>query len=1155
MMDAQDHEIFQNSVSCPFANGTTSNYSVGKQGQERIPKAPKYVRIKNWEQDTSFNDTLNMKAATVFPCNTVRCRGSVMFPNEMICRSRDGPRPKEEIMPLAIDFINQYYGSSKRLQTEAHLNRLQEVKNQIEANGTYHLEESELIFGAKQAWRNAARCVGRIQWSKLQVFDARDCSSAEEMFSHICNQIRYGTNKGNIRSAITIFPQRTDGKTDFRIWNSQLIRYAGYRQPDGSVLGDPISVELTDLCIQHGWNPPRTRFDVLPMLLQVNGESPELFEIPSEIILEVPLTHPTYEWLADMKLKWYALPGVANMLLEIGGLEFPAAPFNGWYQSTEIGVRNLCDAHRFNLAKEVAEKMGLDTRRTSSLWKDKAATELNLAVLHSFQMAKVTIVDHHAATESFMKHMENEYRIRGGCPGDWVWIVPPTSGSLTPVFHQEMVNYILSPYLYYQIDAWKEMNDSSKKKITFKEVAEAVKFSAKLMSQAMSRRVKATILYATETGKSETYAKMLCEVFKLAFCPKLVCMDEYDPVNLEHETLVLVVTSTFGNGDPPENGETFSNTLMEMTDPFQVVTQRRKSYRKQFNSVSKFEDAITSKRKSRGSTATDSTGLLGTVRYAVFGLGSRAYPHFCAFAHAVDIRLDELGGERILDIAEGDELCGQEEAFRTWAKKVFKTACDTFCIDNDDENFGSSVFSNEQIWHPDRYRVKITADYPDIVSALSQLHKRKVFSSTVLSRENLQSEKSSRSTILVRLDTAGQKELQYLPGDHVGIFPTNREDLVQAVLDHLVDPPPVNETIIVEFLDKVKTPTGFTETWTTVNRLPPCNIIHAFAHFLDITSPPSPQFLQLLAMQASDPEQKARLEVLSQGTQEYEEWKWFNSPTIVEVLEEFPSVQVPTSLLLTQLPLLQPRYYSISSSPDVYPGEIHTTVAVVNYRTKDGKGQLHHGVCSTWLNEVAPKQNVPCFIRRAPTFHLPAAPSVPCILVGPGTGIAPFRSFWQQRLYDIEHKDEKHVGMTLVFGCRQAELDHIYKEETLDAKQKGAFKEVHTGYSREPNIPKTYVQDILKTKLAEEVYNTLCRENGHMYVCGDVTMARDVMNTVQQILASKGDMSITEAGEYITECKDENRYHEDIFGLTLRTQEVKLIIRSQSYTKEEHREL
>ncbi|XP_027563074.1 nitric oxide synthase, endothelial-like, partial [Neopelma chrysocephalum] len=270
------------------------------------------------------------------------------------------------------------------------------------------------------------------------------------MFSLLCSHIQFATNRGNIRSAITIFPPRAPGRGDFRIWNPQLIRYAGYRQPDGSVRGDPANVDITELCIQHGWTPGGGRFDVLPLLLQGPEESPELFPLPPELVLEVPLQHPTLEWFSELGLRWHALPAVANLLLEIGGLEFPAAPFNGWYMGTEIGSRNLCDRHRYNILPEVAQRMGLDTGTSSSLWKDRAAVEVNVAVLHSFQVAQVTIVDHHAATESFVKHLAAEGRARGGCPADWAWIVPPLSGSLTPVFHQEMVNYQLRPTFRYQ---------------------------------------------------------------------------------------------------------------------------------------------------------------------------------------------------------------------------------------------------------------------------------------------------------------------------------------------------------------------------------------------------------------------------------------------------------------------------------------------------------------------------------------------------------------------------------------------------------------------------------------------------------------------------------------------------------------------------------
>ncbi|NXY62117.1 NOS3 protein, partial [Callaeas wilsoni] len=186
----------------------------------------------------------------------------------------------------------------------------------------------------------------------------------------------------------------------------------------------------------------------------------------------------------------------------------------------------------------------------------------------------------------------------------------------------------------------------------------------------------------------------------------------------------------------------------------------------------------------------------------------------------------------------------------------------------------------------------------------------------------------------------------------------------------------------------------------------------------------------------------------------YEEWKWFRCPTLPEVLAEFPSVALPAALLLSQLPLLQPRYYSISSAPGAHPGEIHLTVAVVTYHSENGQGPLHYGVCSTWLARLQPGDTVPAFIRGAPSFRLPPAPDTPCILVGPGTGVAPFRSFWQHRLH-LLHSGGGPLGpMVLVFGCRSSALDHIYREEMEEARQQGALSQVLTAFSREPGTPK-----------------------------------------------------------------------------------------------------
>ncbi|KAF1455934.1 Nitric oxide synthase, brain, partial [Spheniscus mendiculus] len=140
----------------------------------------------------------------------------------------------------------------------------------------------------------------------------------------------------------------------------------------------------------------------------------------------------------------------------------------------------------------------------------------------------------------------------------------------------------------------------------------------------------------------------------------------------------------------------------------------------------------------------------------------------------------------------------------------------------------------------------------------------------------------------------------------------------------------------------------------------------------------------------------------------------------------------------------------------------------------------------------------------------------------------------------------KPCPMVLVFGCRQSRIDHIYKEEALFAKTQGVFRELYTAYSREPDKPKKYVQDVLQEQLAQTVFKALKEQGGHIYVCGDVTMAGDVLKTIQRIVRQQGQLSVEEAGTFISKLRDDSRYHEDIFGVTLRTYEVTNRLRSES---------
>uniref|UniRef100_A0A3B4CFS9 Nitric oxide synthase n=1 Tax=Pygocentrus nattereri TaxID=42514 RepID=A0A3B4CFS9_PYGNA len=1057
--------------------------------ENKISRCPMAIHMKNFQSDSSHQDTLYHRAIKVWStCFIIPkvCEGSIMNPKSLIRSPSVAPLAPNELLAQAIDFINQYYKSFKMSKIEEHLARVDEVAREIDDTGTYQLTTEELTFGAKQAWRNAPRCIGRIQWSNLQLFDARKCKTAKEMFQFLCSHIKFATNGGNLRSAITVFPQRSDGEHDFRVWNSQLIRYAGYQMEDGSVIGDPANVEFTELCVQLGWTPKYGLFDVLPLILQANGEDPELFEIPPELILEVQMEHPQYEWFKDLNLRWYAVPAVANMLLEIGGLEFTACPFNGWYMGTEIGVRDFCDPQRYNILEKVGQHMGLETHKLSSLWKDEALVVINVAVIHSFQKNKVTITDHHSAAESFMKHMETEVRLRGGCPADWVWLVPPMSGSLTPVFHQEMISYILSPFFYYQNDPWltyvwkdEEKGLKKRKRISFKALTKAVVFSQILMLKALEKRVPCTILYATETGKSQTFAKKLKSMLSCAFSPRLLCMEDYNFRELEKEHLLMVVTSTFGNGESPGNGETFQKQLMSMKT------------------------------------------LQNSIRYCVFGLGSRMYPQFCAFAHAVDDKLAELGAKCVTAIGEGDELNGQEEAFSAWACTAFKAACKEFGIEG--QLSGAEHLTDN--WDPQKHRVQPDSANLDHISALSALHSKTVFSMKLKRRKNLQCPQSRRSTILVELEVDGGKEvLNYAPGDHVGVFPGNSPEMVTGILKHLPSAPPTSQSLRLEHLLD-----SSGNRWQINDRIPACSLTQALTYLLDITTPPSQGFLRKLSQMTKNKDDRQSLLALASDFKSYSEWKEFHRPNFLEVLEEFPSLEVSPAFLLSQLPLLKPRLYSVSSSPDLHPHELHLTVSVVNYHTQDGQGPLHHGVCSTWLNTLKEGQTVPCFIHGSSGFHLPPDPTTPTILIGAGSGIAPFRSFWQQRFHDMKKTGLKESPMMLVFGCRDADTDHLYKEETFNMRENGILKSITPAYSRQSGHLKVYVQDVLKKQLSEEVWQAL-QNAGHVYVCGGMNMARDIAHTLQEIVVSQLGVTLTEAGEYLERLKAEKRYHEDIFG-------------------------
>lgn len=326
----------------------------------------------------------------------------------------------------------------------------------VDAPSLHHpkFAANSLAESAQHAWRNAARCIGRLHWKSLQVYDARAAQTPAEVAAALAQHLRLAAGKGRIESWTTLFRPWEGSENEIRLWNHQLYGYAFHGETPESSLGDPRNATLTQIAKTLGWQAPNpaTNFDLLPWIIQV-GNRLELHEIPSDLRYEVTIRHPKLPALEHLGLKWYPIPVLSDMILATGDMSFSAAPFNGWYMGTEVG-RNLSDLSRYNCLPKLAATLGLDTTRERSLWRDHALVLLNEAVLHSFNVEGWTMVDHHAASQEFIRFEERETSEGRKVSGDWSWLVPPLSSSLSPIFHRQYNLQVELPNFLYQVAPW-----------------------------------------------------------------------------------------------------------------------------------------------------------------------------------------------------------------------------------------------------------------------------------------------------------------------------------------------------------------------------------------------------------------------------------------------------------------------------------------------------------------------------------------------------------------------------------------------------------------------------------------------------------------------------------------------------------------------------
>lgn len=290
----------------------------------------------------------------------------------------------------AEEFLRAFHRARPKAgQVEA---RLAKARAEIAATGTYRHTPAELAFGARLALRDSGWCPAEVPWRGLLVRDLREIRDSAEVAAQCAQHLRMSTNGGQVRPMVSVFAPDTPWRPGPRIRNDQLVRYAGYGE-QGRVVGDRRYVDFTAAVCQLGWRPPtgRSAFDLLPLVVETGHEGISLHSLPRDVVLEVPLEHPELPWFAGLGLRWHAVPVISNMRLVIGGITYPAAPYNGVYICQAIGEDVLADDGAYGLVRHVAEGLGLDMTTERTLWRDRAIVELNRAVVHSFDAAGVTI--------------------------------------------------------------------------------------------------------------------------------------------------------------------------------------------------------------------------------------------------------------------------------------------------------------------------------------------------------------------------------------------------------------------------------------------------------------------------------------------------------------------------------------------------------------------------------------------------------------------------------------------------------------------------------------------------------------------------------------------------------------------------------------------
>ncbi|KAI8332845.1 hypothetical protein BC941DRAFT_435540 [Chlamydoabsidia padenii] len=638
-------------------------------------------------------------------------------------------------------------------------------------------------------------------------------------------------------------------------------------------------------------------------------------------------------------------------------------------------------------------------------------------------------------------------------------------------------------------------------------------------------RKELIVFYGSQTGTGEDYAQRFAKECKKRFNiqPMVADLENYDLGYLDtlpKESIAVFIMSTYGEGDPTDSAVNFWELLNKDVPTF-----------------------------SKGS-AVDRP--LENVRYLVFGLGNRTYEYFNGAALGVDKQMTKLGATRLGDIGLGDDDNALEDDFIQWQDQVWPLLADELTTSTD------TVNQHQQ------HAYKVTMGQTDGSfcylgelgdTQLTTWGAKRPYPAPVKIHDLTPNSRDQRHCLHLDVDLA-TSGMSYSTGDHLGIWPTNNEAEVNLVstlfgwddnyLDSIMSVIPTDPTLKAPFPQ-------------------PTTLRSALRHYLDIAQLPSRSTIELLTPYCND-NLKTFLLNLVNDKDEYKrvvldqvrnlgQLLLFALDSMTDSNTTGALKDVPVEVVLECYSRLQPRYYSISSSSSESGTIVSATAVTLKYNPTPDR--IVYGVNTNYLWAIhqassslsletpkyiveGPRQQylipdskqikIPVHIRKS-TFRLPPSSITPVIMVGPGTGVAPFRGFVRERVYQKQVLDEQVGATVLFFGCRRSTEDYLYADEwpSLFKSLGDGPSRIITAFSRESD-EKVYVQQRL-AEHGQEMWDLLANQGAYFYVCGDAKyMAKDVLQTVIDMAKSYGGLGDDAAVAFIQELRKSNRYVEDVWA-------------------------